>query len=53
MKIDVDTQCIITRDTGEQVVVDNISSIAIVIDSLGQKYTIFKTIHELILTGRW
>ena len=53
MKIDVETQCIITRDNGEQVVVDDVSSIAIVIEVMGQKYNIFKTINELILNGRW
>ena len=53
MKIDVETQCIITRDNGEQVVVDDVSSIAIVIEVMGQKYNIFKTINELILDGRW
>ena len=52
MKIDVDTQCIITRENGEQVFVDDISSIAIVIEFMGQKYNIFKTINELILNGR-
>ena len=53
MKIDVETQCIITRDNGEQVVVDDVSSIAIVIEVMGQKYNIFRTIDELILNGRW
>jgi len=53
MKIDVETQCIITRDNGEQVVVDDVSSIAIVIEVMGQKYNLFKTIDELILNGRW
>ena len=53
MKIDVETQCIITRDNGEQVVVDDVSSIAIVIEVMGQKYNIFETIDELILNGRW
>jgi len=53
MKIDVETQCIITRDNGEQVVVDDVSSIAIVIEVMGQKYNIFKTVDELILNGRW
>jgi len=53
MKIDVETQCIITRENGEQVVVDDVSSIAIVIELMGQKYNIFRTIDELILNGRW
>ena len=53
MKIDVETQCIITRDNGEQVVVDDVSSIAIVIELMGQKYNIFKTMDGLILNGRW
>ena len=53
MKIDVDTQCIITRETGEQIVVDDVSSIAVVIEVMGQKYNLFKTINELILNGRW
>ena len=53
MKIDVETQCIITRETGEQIVVDDVSSIAVVIEVMGQKYNIFKTIDELILNGRW
>ena len=53
MKIDVDTQCIIARENGEQVVVDDVSSIAIIIECMGQKYNIFRTIDELILNGRW
>jgi len=53
MKIDVDTQCIITRENGEQVVVDDVSSIAIIIECMGQKYNIFRTIDELIQNGRW
>ena len=53
MKIDVDTQFIITRENGEQIVVDDVSSIAVVIEVMGQKYNIFKTIDELILNGRW
>ena len=53
MKIDVDTQCIITRENGEQVVVDDVSSIAIIIELMGQKYNIFRTIDELIQNGRW
>ncbi len=53
MKIDVGIQCIITRENREQVVVDDVSSIAIVIEFMGQKYNIFKTINELILNGGW
>ncbi len=53
MKIDVDTQCIITRENGEQVVVEDVSSIAVVIEFMGQEFSIFKTINELILNGRW
>jgi len=53
MKIDVETQCIVTRATGEQIVVDDVSSIAVVIEFMGQKYNVFKTINELILNGRW
>lgn len=53
MKIDVETQCIITRENGEQVVVDDVSSIAIVIELMGQKFHIFKTMDGLILNGRW
>jgi hypothetical protein len=53
MKIDVETQCIVTRETGEQIVVDDISSIAVVIEFMGQKDNIFKTVNELILKGRW
>ena len=53
MKIDVDTQFIITRENGEQIVVDDVSSIAVVIEVMGQKYNLFKTINELILNGRW
>ncbi len=53
MKIDVETQCIITRENGERIVVDDVSSIAVVIEFMGQKYNIFKTIDELVLTGRW
>ena len=53
MKIDVETQCIITRENGEQIVVDDVSSIAVVIEFMGQKYNIFKTINELILNGGW
>lgn len=53
MKIDVDTQCIITRENGAQLTINDVSSIAIVIEVMGQKYNIFKTINELILDGRW
>jgi hypothetical protein len=53
MKIDVENKCIITRENGEQVVVDDVSSIAIVIEVMGQKYNIFRTIDELIQNGRW
>jgi len=53
MKIDVETHCRITRENGEQVVVDDVSSIAVVIEFMGQKYNLFKTINELILNGRW
>lgn len=53
MKIDVDTQCIITRENGAQLTINDVSSIAIVIEVMGQKYNIFKTIDELILNGRW
>jgi hypothetical protein len=53
MKIDLKNQCIITRENGEQVVVDDVSSIAIVIEVMGQKFHIFKTMHELVLNGRW
>ena len=53
MKIDVETQCIITRDNGAQLAINDVSSIAIVIEVMGQKYNIFKTINELILDGRW
>ena len=48
MKIDVENKCIVTRENGEQVVVDDVSSIAVVIEFMGQKYNIFKTINELI-----
>ena len=53
MKIDVDTKCILTRENGEPGVVDDVSSIAVIIEFMGQKYNIFKTINGLILTGRW
>lgn len=53
MKIDVETQCIITRENGAQLAINDVSSIAIVIEVMGQKYNIFKTINELILNGRW
>ena len=53
MKIDVETQCIITRENGAQLVINDVSSIAIVIEFMGQKYNIFKTLNELILNGRW
>ena len=53
MKIDVDTKCILTRENGERGVVDDVSSIAVIIEFMGQKYNIFKTINGLILTGRW
>ena len=53
MKIDVETQCIITRDNGAQLAINDVSSIAIVIEVMGQKFHIFKTMHELVLNGRW
>lgn len=53
MKIDVETQCIITRENGAQLAINDVSSIAIVIEVMGQKYNIFKTIEELIQNGSW
>ena len=35
MKIDVETHCIITRENGEQVVVDDVSLIAVIIGFMG------------------
>jgi hypothetical protein len=53
MKIDVNTRCIITKEGGEQVIVEDISSIMLEVEFMGQKYNIFKTINELILNKRW
>ena len=53
MKINVDVETIITRENGAQLAINDVSSIAIVIEVMGQKYNIFKTIDELILNGRW
>ena len=51
MKIDVDSRCIITRENGEQIVVDDVSSIAVIIGFMGQQYNRFETVNELILNG--
>ena len=51
MKIDVDSRCIITRENGEQIVVDDVCSITITIEFMGQQYNSFRTISELILNG--
>lgn len=53
MKIDVNTRCIITKEGGEQVIVEDISSIMLEVEFMGSKFNIFKTINELILNKRW
>ena len=53
MKIDVNTMCIITKEGGEQVIVEDIYSIMLGVEFMGSKFNIFKTINELILNKRW
>lgn len=53
MKIDVKSRCIITQEGGEQTIIDDISSIMIEIEFMGQKYNIFKPINTLILDHSW
>ena len=53
MKIDVKSRCIITQEGGEQTIIDDISSIMIEIEFMGQTYNIFKPINTLILDHSW
>ena len=53
MKIDVDTKCILTRENGEQVVVEDPASILIEVTVMGQTYHSFKLIQEIVSRGRW
>ena len=53
MKIDVETQCIITRENGEQVVVDDPASIMLEITVMGQTYHVFKPVQEIVSKGAW
>ena len=42
MKIDVKTRCIITREGGEQIIIEDISSIMVEIEFMGRTFNIFK-----------
>ena len=53
MKIDVDTKCILTRENGEQVVVEDPASILIEVTVMGQTYHIFKLVQEIVSRGQW
>lgn len=46
MKIDVETHCIISRENGEQVFVENPSSIMLEITVMGQTYHVFKLVQS-------
>ena len=52
MKIDVKNKCIVTKEGGEQVIVDDVSSITFDIEFLGQHYTVFKPFCEFV-RERW
>ena len=53
MKIDVDTKCILTRENGEQVVVEDPASILIEVTVMGQTYHVFKPVQEIVSRGQW
>ena len=53
MKIDVDTKCILTRENGEQVVVEDPASILIEVTVMGQTYHVFKLVQEIVSRGKW
>ena len=53
MKIDVETHCIITRENGEQIFVENPSSIMLEITVMGQTYHVFKPVQEIVSKGAW
>ena len=53
MKIDVDTKCILTRENGEQVVVEDPASILIEVTVMGQTYHVFKLVQEIVSRGTW
>lgn len=53
MKIDVDTKCILTRENGEQVVVEDPASILIEVTVMGRTYHIFKPVQEIVSRGQW
>lgn len=53
MKIDVDTNCVITRENGEQVVVEGPASILIEVTVMGQTYHVFKLVQEIVSKGAW
>ena len=53
MKIDVDTKCILTRENGEQVVVEDPASIMIEVTVMGQTYHVFKPVQEIVSRGQW
>ncbi len=53
MKLDVDARCIITRENGEQVFVENPSSIMLEIMVMGQTYHVFKLVQEIVSRGAW
>lgn len=53
MKIDVDTNCVITRENGEQVVVEDPASILIEVTVMGQTYHVFKLVQEIVSKGAW
>ena len=53
MKIDVDTKCILTRENGEQVVVEDPASILIEVTVMGQTYHVFKLVQEIVSREKW
>lgn len=53
MKIDVETHCIITRENGEQVVVDDPASIMVEITVMGQTRNAFWLVKDLVTRGAW
>jgi hypothetical protein len=46
MMIDVKNRCIITKDGGEQVIVDEVSSIVFEFEFMGLNYTLFKSASD-------
>jgi hypothetical protein len=48
MNIEVPVKMIVTKDSGEQIVINDVSSVSVLIDVMGQRYMKFMTNEELI-----